>query len=287
MEKFKIGIVGHGFVGQAVDYGFENDIVEKFYVDPKYDTTIDELANWNPNITFVCLPTPMGENGVVDSAAVEDAVLKVARLTKGAVILKSTLPPNVIDSLCQTLFQYNLYKRFVYNPEFLTEKNSIEQYVYPHFHIVGGHEDACAAFGEVIDKFSIITPAPIIPMHPVEASFVKYAINSFLATKVTFFNQLYDAVKEHPTSRWNVIANAVSADPRIGGSHTKVPGYDKKRGFGGACFPKDTNAFTMYTDKMSLLAKAIEINNDYRLEYELDEREKEQNVSYKGKGTMQ
>ena len=71
-------------------------------------------------------------------------------------------------------------------------------------------------------------------------------------------------------------------DSRIGSSHTKVPGFDGKQGYGGACFPKDTLAITKYTNKLTLLEKAIIINNDYRLQYELDDREKEQNVKYNG-----
>ena len=112
-----------------------------------------------------------------------------------------------------------------------------------------------------------------------EASFVKYAINTFLATKVTFFNQLYDAVSQ-TSANFNKIISVVGADPRIGHSHAKVPGFDGKRGFGGACFPKDTAALLNYTDKMSLLEKVIEINNSYRSSYNKDDRELAQNISY-------
>ena len=69
-------------------------------------------------------------------------------------------------------------------------------------------------------------------------------------------------------------------DDRIGSSHTKVPGFDGKQGYGGACFPKDTLAFTKFSDQLTLLAKCVNINNEYRLQYELDNREIEQNVDY-------
>ena len=115
-------------------------------------------------------------------------------------------------------------------------------------------------------------------MTAVEASYVKYTINAFLATKVTFFNQLYDAVGDE--GNFNKIIRAVGADPRIVTGHTKVPGFDHKRGFGGACFPKDTKAFTEFSDKLSLLERVIEINNEYRSQYEKDEREQAQNIKY-------
>ena len=62
-EKVKIGIVGHGFVGQAIDYAFTHDLVDKFYVDPKLNTNIDELCKWKPACVFICAPTPMSDNG--------------------------------------------------------------------------------------------------------------------------------------------------------------------------------------------------------------------------------
>lgn len=279
MSKFKIGIVGHGFVGKAVDYGFEHPMVEKFFVDPKYDTTIDDLVAWQPNLTFVCAPTPMGEDGVVNATIAEDAVLKCARLTKGGVVLKSTVPPDIIDRIALTLAMEELDNRFVYNPEFLTEKSAAEQFIAPQFHIFGGVPQATAALESIYTDFSNCNPTKAVHMSAVEASFVKYGINSFLAMKVAFFNQLYDAVEDFGGA-WNKIVNAIGMDERIGHSHTKVPGFDKKRGFGGACFPKDTKAFTKFSNKLTLLEKTISINNEYRAQYELDDREKEQNISY-------
>lgn len=76
------------------------------------------------------------------------------------------------------------------------------------------------------------------------------------------------------------VGKAVGMDERIGSSHTKVPGFDGKRGYGGACFPKDTQAFVNYNKGLTLLEKVININNDYRARYELDDREKQQNITY-------
>jgi UDP-glucose 6-dehydrogenase len=79
---------------------------------------------------------------------------------------------------------------------------------------------------------------------------------------------------------FSTIINAVGSDKRIGHSHTRVPGFDGKQGYGGACFPKDTAAFTNYSNKLTLIEKAITINNQYRSQYEKDEREIAQNVNY-------
>ncbi|KKL55198.1 hypothetical protein LCGC14_2257820 [marine sediment metagenome] len=95
----KIGIVGHGFVGKAVDYGFEHPLVRKFYVDPLYETTIDDLIKWDPEVTFICVPTPMSEDGSVDASIVEDAVNRISNgLRNTLIIIKSTIPPNIVSS---------------------------------------------------------------------------------------------------------------------------------------------------------------------------------------------
>lgn len=270
----KVAIIGHGFVGKAVDYGFSNPKVEKRIFDPKYGTTskdLQKLAEWGPNVTFVCVPTPMSDNGDIDTTIL-DSVMDDIRDLKSLVVIKSTITPAVIDK-----YKSN---HIVYNPEFLTEKSACEQFVNPDFHIFGGTAEACGKLDKYYENYSLCTPCPTYFLNKAEASFVKYAINSFLATKVTFFNQLYDACNSYGQVNFNKIIKAVGADDRVSISHTKVPGFDGKQGYGGACFPKDTFAFSQFSDKLTLLRKAIEINNDYRSQYERDDREKEQNIQF-------
>jgi|TARA_R110000772_G_scaffold166983_1_gene278640 UDPglucose 6-dehydrogenase len=278
-EKFKIGIVGHGFVGKAVDYGFTHPNVEKFYVDPLYDTSIDDLVAWQPNTTFICAPTPMGEDGIISATIVEDAVLKLLHHTKCGIAIKSTVTPDIMQRLAFTADQLGGKDRFVYNPEFLTEANAKYEFVNPEFHIMGGTLGAVQGLIWVYHTFSMCNMDTIKQMGPVEAAFVKYAANTFLAMKVTFFNQLYDAVNSMGAS-YNHIIDALETDTRIGKTHMKVPGFDGKRGFGGACFPKDTAAFNKTFKEFTLLEECIKINNTYRSKYELDEREKAQHVNY-------
>ena len=111
-----------------------------------------------------------------------------------------------------------------------------------------------------------------------ELIMTKYAINAFLATKVAWFNQLYDLCDELGLD-FESIRQHIIGDPRIGDSHTQVT---KERGFGGACFPKDLKAFTMFDPDLTLIEKCVSINNDYRKQYELDEREESNNVKYNG-----
>ncbi len=277
--KFKIGIVGHGFVGQAVDYAFTHPHVEKFYVDPKYSTSIDDLVKWQPNVTFICAPTPMRDNGTIDATIVNDAVLKLIQHTASGIAIKSTVTPQVLKNLMVTVHFKEATDRVVYNPEFLTENSAKEQFIHAPFHVFGGSPEGIEALLWVYNMFSMCSMDKVYRTAPVEAAFIKYAINSFLATKVTFFNQLYDAAMEMDASFNNIIAG-LEMDTRLGKSHMRVPGFDGKKGFGGACFPKDVSALNKEFPGFTLLEEVVNINNDYRSAYELDEREKANNVHY-------
>jgi len=278
-NKFKIGIVGHGFVGQAVDYAFTHPHIEKFYVDPKYNTDIDQLVKWQPHMVFVCAPTPMLPNGAIEATIVNDAVLKLIEHTNSGIAIKSTVTPDVIKNLMVTVAFKGAENRVVYNPEFLTENSAKEQFIHAPFHVFGGTPSAVDGLISVYNMFSMCTMDNVFKTAPVEAAFIKYAINSFMATKVTFFNQLYDAATGMGASFNNIIAG-LEQDPRIGKSHMRVPGFDGKRGFGGACLPKDIAAFSESFKGFTLLEKVITINNEYRSQYDLDEREKTNNVNY-------
>lgn len=276
--KLKLGIVGHGFVGKAVDYAFTHRGVEKFYVDPKYGTTIDDLVEWQPNFTFICAPTPMSEAGFVDASIVEDACLKLLEHTKGGVVIKSTVTPDIVGRIMSSIYEEDI-KRIVINPEFLTESSANEAFINAEYHILGGHPEATQALAKIYDIYSLCTNREFLMMTAPEAAYVKYSVNSFLAMKVTFFNQLYQSCHKFGVN-WPTVVNAVGRDPRIGIGHTRVPGYDGKRGFGGACFPKDTRAFTLFDEDLTLLAECVNINNEYRKQYDLDKREESNNVNY-------
>ena len=270
----KMTIVGHGFVGKAVDFGFTNPSVTKTIIDPLYNITLED-ASLNEDVTFVCVPTPMGEDGAIDCSIVVDTVRKLLLRRSGIIVIKSTVTPDVIEKFATPHGSL----RVVYNPEFLTEKNACEDFVNPSMHIFGGNKDATERLEGIYKDYSLCKPCPVYHMSATDASFVKYGINCFLASKVTWMNQFYDVIKNFG-GNYGIISNAIGTDPRIGGSHITVPGFDGKRGYGGACFPKDTSAFAKFAKSFSVLEKVIEENNNYRSCYDKDEREKAQNVNY-------
>lgn len=270
MQKLKLAIIGHGFVGKAVDYGFNSPNITKFIVDPRYNYPIENLPT-NVDITFVCVPTPMGTDGKIDASIIQSVVNYLIRNTHGLIVIKSTVTPDIIEQFGN---------KIVYNPEFLTEKSANEDFVNPIMHVFGGDFEKTKAVEAIYEQYSCCKPCPVYHMSAIDASFVKYGINSFLATKVLWFNQFYDVI-ESQGGNFGKIISAIGSDRRVGPSHTTVPGFDGKRGYGGACFPKDTSAFLKYSDNsFSVLKEVILRNQDYRSEYDLDSREREQNITF-------
>jgi UDPglucose 6-dehydrogenase len=250
-------------------------------VDPRYGTTIEELKNFQPDFIFICVPTPMKKDGSQDSSIVKNVFKELENNFKGTPkILKSTILPDLLNKLT------NDQDSFVYNPEFLREKHANEDFVNSPFVILGGKKSICKEVELLYRNFSSCLTKKYINVDMETASLIKYSINSFLATKVLFFNGIKDIFDELDTKEsWFDFINILSLDERIGDSHMSVPGHDGKRGFGGACFTKDTAALISYSDSISkkfeLLQKTVSLNNSLRKSYKnLDKREKDQNVNY-------
>ena len=260
----KIGIIGHGFVGGAVDYGFTN--VKKFIVDPKYNTTIGDLYKFGPDVVFVCVPTPMGEDRCIDASIVEKVVDEFVRVFSQTpcdipLIIKSTVTPDHLEKFAER------YHGLVFNPEFLTERNAKQDFIDANFHILGGN------------NFEILKKVKMIYLEHSNckttkffftsirlASLAKYSINSFLATKVIFFNHMHSLIGNQ--TEYDILADIMRHEPRIGTSHLNVPGFEDKFGYGGTCFPKDTNALYKYSENAGvpheLLKTTIECNEKIR-----------------------
>lgn len=271
-----MAIVGHGFVGKAVSFGFNSSRIEKFVIDPKYGSKIEELVDKDIDVTFVCVPTPMLNDGSIDSSIVEQTVHFLKHNVSGLIIIKSTVTPVILEKLINCVSA----SRIVYNPEFLMEKSANEDFVNPFMHIFGGNRDATNEVERIYNEYSLCKPCPVYHMSAVEASLVKYGVNTFLATKVVWFNQFYDMVEKFG-GNYGTVIRGITTDKRVGPSHTTVPGFDGKRGFGGACFPKDSAAFLRLSEnEFSILNEVIRVNNQLRKQYEKDEREKVQNVNY-------
>jgi len=281
--KKKVGIIGYGFVGKALENGL-NSKVETFKVDPYLGTSIPDLKKFSPDIIFICVPTPMNDDLTQDISIVEKVFLEILNYDfSSTIVLKSTVLPNHISDLEKKV------KNFVYNPEFLTERNANEDFIHSDLIIFGSNSnDAKEELSNFYKEYTKCVSKDYVLTDVVTASLIKYSINSFLASKVIFFNELKQLFSEMGSEdSWESFISYISRDHRIGSSHMSVPGPDGKKGFGGACFPKDTNALLNFAElknvKLEVLKKVIQVNNDIRQKYNVDEREESQNIKYKNK----
>ena len=232
-----LGIIGNGFVGNSLSKLFTKHTVLVFDIlDSKCLHPFEQLVMCD--VIFICLPTPT-KNGKCDISLVIDTVLKLKKhLYKGVIIVKSTVVPGTTNSLkC-------IYPRILFNPEFLREKHAVFDTLHPDRILIGGEEPDSVILKDIyLEYFS--KEILYIESDPTIFEMVKYMSNTFLATKVSVFNEFYN-LAEKKNIEYNTLLNYLLLDKRINSSHTKVPGDDNKLGYGGNCFIKDTEAFIHY-----------------------------------------
>lgn len=278
----KIAIIGCGFVGNALANGIKSD-AEVLKIDPKFGTNIQDLSLFKPNAIFICVPTPMSSSSDQDLSILDNVVFDLKKINIDClVVIKSTVLPNYIDKY------KNHFKEFVYNPEFLTERNADSDFINAELILFGGEEISTSKLSDIYRGYMKCINKNYFKTDVVAASLIKYSINSFLATKVIFFNELFSVFKKSDSNEtWENIIKIIKQDTRIGASHMDVPGPDGRYGYGGACFPKDTHALLSFAKnhniELNLLKTAINVNNNIRSEYNAPtSRESSQNVTFKG-----
>lgn len=222
-------------------------------------------------IYSVAVPTPMMESGECDTTIVESVIQEIADVTrneknvKRIVMLKSTVPPGSVDGWNRKFNDKGV--QIVHNPEFLTERNALNDFKNQDRIVLGGPK---VAVNRCRDMYSIAYPnVPVVKTSAVNAEMNKYVINTFLATKVSFANEIYqicEKLKERGEDvDYDRIVEIASLDKRLGTSHWKVPGPmpsdDEKRtllrGFAGSCFIKDIHALMHEAETLGVDPKVL------------------------------
>lgn len=247
-------LVGYGFVGKAV-YNSLKHSHDIFVVDPAYNT--NSIYDQESDGYVVCVPTPMRADGRCEMQHVFEVIEQIP--DNVPILIKSTICLEGWEMLCDAFPN----KLMSYSPEFLVAASADEDFANQKYMLVGGQE---VQFW--VDAFSKQFPDMLFYKESVrDLILIKYARNSFLASKVAFFNDLYDLVV-NAGGNWERVRQGIGMDDRIGLSHTMVPGPDGERGFGGACFPKDTAAFVKtaeyFNSKLPILEAVIEQNRKIR-----------------------
>ena len=259
----RIRIAGFGFVGQAMCSVLRNNN-EIEIVDPIYNTQDYDPAN--PDAVIICVSTPQSPDGSCDMTNVYDVIANTDSTIP--ILIKSTISLEGWECI-KHIFPT---RKICFSPEFLRADTARTDFATMKYVIIGGDDIDNIAYwvdffneqtsmwmpAEDAEEFRIYTCS--IP----EAITIKYAENSFLALKVSFFNQIYDYCKLTDTD-FETVRTLLCMDTRIGESHSRVT---PDRGWGGHCFPKDTAAILKTADMrgydMSVLKSAVDYNKQLR-----------------------
>ncbi len=266
MNKPLIGFIGQGWIGKNYADDFERRGYEcvRYALEAPYNANKEKIAECD--IVIIAVPTPTTEKGF--DASIVRGVLPLVGAGKIALI-KSTLLPGTTEALSSEFPE----RIVLHSPEFLREAHAAEDAAHPDRNLVGvpADDEAHRAAAEAVLKALPSAPFQKI-MSAKSAELAKYAGNVFLAIKVVYANMLYDLADSMGIS-YDDLKEAVSADPRIGGSHmspVSASGHTDKagRGAGGHCFIKDLEAFRRLYDELAadekgsaLLAATVRKNN--------------------------
>ena len=241
-----ITIAGYGFVGKTYAAALEDHYTVQI-VDPVIsDTKVYEQIQ---DGVIICVSTPQGVDGACDFSNVHDVIDDTPCTIP--ILIKSTISIEAWDYLAESFPKH----RLTFSPEFLREASALDDFLNAEQILIGGGD---IEFWK--NLFEAAFPDKYISIaEPRELILAKYFINSFLATKVSFFNQVYDLCAATNTDYKSVV-DTITHDTRIGNSHTVITA---ERGFGGHCFPKDTEAIIYSAKQYDVELSVIAASNTY------------------------
>jgi UDPglucose 6-dehydrogenase len=293
----KITVIGTGYVGLVAgaclaDMGNEvvciDNNLEKIEqlrhgIIPFYEPTLEELVKSNvlekrlsfstdidyavkiSQVCFIAVGTPQCEDGSADLQYVFEVAKSIAKAMNGykVIVDKSTVPVGTAEKVFEIIKQNTIYPfDVVSNPEFLKQGNAVEDFLHPDRVVIGSISDKATAIMQEIYSPFFRTGNRIIVMDVKSAEMTKYAANSFLATKISFMNEIANLCEKVGADA-EMVRVGMSTDTRIGNKFL-FPGL----GYGGSCFPKDVKALVKtgkeYGCEMSIIEAADSVNKVQR-----------------------
>ena len=268
----KIGIIGNGFVGSSVAFGFSAqtgcDADVKVYDKDESKSTHTLSETLTSDFIFISVPTPSNKDGSINLDILH-SIFDEINYTNGyncdnIFLVRSTVTPGTTRKIQQHYRHLNI----VFNPEFLTERSAKFDFINQARFIVGGKKRDTDKVEELFRwRFGYTTP--IIKTTYETAELIKYMNNCFFATKVSFLNEMRQ-IADACGVDWEQAVEGFIRDGRIGHTHLQVPGPDGKFGFGGSCFPKDVQAMINFAKQNGVSPNVLkgtwETNLDVRPE---------------------
>lgn len=258
-----IGIIGNGFVGKATKL-LKCDNIKCIVYDKNpqlcepQNTELKDLLSCD--IIFISVPTPMKPDKSCHTNIVTNVINDLKHIDyKGRICVRSTVPVGFCKS-----------HDVDFMPEFLTEKNWEKDFKMCEKWIIGINnddksiKDLYTSIFQIAKKNNVIDFDKVVFDDTNTCELIKYTRNVFLATKVSFCNELFNFAKKYNID-WDTFSDICFSDKRIGVSHTQVPGYDGKYGFGGTCFPKDVNSLVIQIENIDVqcpLIKSVVLRNE-------------------------
>jgi len=299
MKKFKISVIGLGFVGLSLAVinakkGFETIGIDSdkgklknlqngktdFY-EPNLSKFLKESLKGNKisftedfnnvlktDITFITVGTPSTKDGRIDLTSLNKVISDLYNILKNKatnhlIVIKSTVVPTTTSKIVLKKLKNLKNVGVVVNPEFLREGNALNDLIKPHLIVIGCDNDKdCKTLEKYYKQFYKIMPE-LLKTDNTTAEMIKYSNNAFLATKISFINSIANICQKLPLVDVNTIAYAIGKDSRIGSQFLQAG-----PGFGGSCLPKDLSALIKFTEKFHDLNgffKAVENVNQLQL----------------------
>ena len=255
----KIGIIGLGVVGDAINVGMQllgHDVVGH---DIRYLTSIESIKN--TELCFICVPTPSLQNGKCDVSIVEGVVDELDGINyNGLIVIKSTVAPGTTDDLNKKYPARNM----AFVPEFLRERCAVSDFTANHDVCIVGVYDKKSF--DLVRKSHGHYPKIFTRVTPKEAEFCKYFNNVYNATLVVFANSFFELCKASDVD-YEKVKNAIINRQHIDGNYLDC--NKNFRGFGGGCLPKDTKAIETLCNELGLKIDffkcLLEENSKYKM----------------------
>lgn len=279
-----IACIGNGFVGGSLTTVFSERKTTVYTFDAsgkrapggeepnktRDSYTLEEFVsaceryNDFSRIYFVCVPTPMMQDGSCDLSIVEDVLNRLANINGDRIaVVKSTIPPGTTERFNKQLNQFGL--QVVFNPEYLSEHTALQDFRNQDRIILGGNKQPVKLVKHIYQ--SVFRNTKIVCTTSSNAEMSKYVANCFLATKVSFANEMYqicDALsKQGVDIDYDDVVDCVVLDKRVGETHWKVPSFESDDagnplfGFSLSCFPKDINALICLAKQLGVDPKVL------------------------------
>lgn len=262
--------------GEAPFYEPKLDLILKLALKKSLKISSNlELAVKQCDLIFVTVGTPESKDEYIDLTMMKQAVKDIGvalskTRNKPIIIIKSTVIPGTTQNVVKSLLEKHSRKKagngfgIITNPEFLQEGKSIDNTLKPHIVVIGGEDNSSINKVKKFYHDMYGNKIQIITTNHQTAELIKYANNSFLATKISFINQIANICQLLPGTNVEDVAKAIGLDPRIGNLFLKAG-----PGFGGSCLPKDLQTIITFSSKIGinpLLLKAVQQTNTIQID---------------------